>query len=108
MCLPSGKEPELPGPPSGHLSRAEEALGGPAVPQVWGLFLAMSYYAIRVPIFSVALLDGEVGGGGFGDQATPPYILLRCLQGSWLKTPWSRLFIGFSLGFFFFFFKEII
>lgn len=62
MCLPSGKEPALPGPPSEHLSRAEEALGGPAVPQAWGLFLAMSYYAIRVPIFSVALLDGEVGG----------------------------------------------
>lgn len=101
MCLPSGKEPALPGPPSEHLSRAEEALGGPAVPQAWGLFLAMSYYAIRVPIFSVALLDGEVGGG-FGDQATLSYILLRCLQGSWLKTPRSRLFIEFSLGFFFF------
>lgn len=66
MCLPSGKEPALPGPPSGHLSRAEEALGGRAVPQAWGLFLAMSYYAIRVPIFSMALLDREVGGRLWG------------------------------------------
>lgn len=73
------------------------------MPQAWGLFLAMSYYAIRIPIFSVALLDGEVGGRLWG-PGHPPCILLRCLQGSWLKTPWSRLFIKFSLGFFFFFF----
>lgn len=51
-------------------------------------------------------LRGPAGRGGGGGRlwgpGHPPCILLRCLQGSWLKTPWSRLFIKFSLGFFFF------
>lgn len=100
VYLPSGKGQKLPRPPPGHPRQGGQALGGPSVPQAWGLFLATSYYAIRVPIFSVALLDG----GGFGGQATPPATpLLRCLQGSpWPQNSLSRLFIQFSLGFFFF------